>query len=92
LKLKIKKGKNIYLTNERWKHICIEHPNISNNLEYIKKTIIGPLKISNSKYDENVKFYYNYMKDKKSYLLVSVKYLNGEGFVITSFFTKRIEK
>ena len=30
------------------------------------------------------------MDPSERYLLVSVKYLNGEGFVITSFFTNKI--
>ncbi len=30
------------------------------------------------------------MDSLERYLLVAVKYLNGEGFVITSFFTNKI--
>jgi len=39
-----------------------------------------------------VRFYYKFYKNLSKYLLVSVKYLNGEGFVITAFYTSKIEK
>ena len=32
------------------------------------------------------------MKDKKKYLMVAVKTFNGEGFVVTSYFTAKIQK
>ena len=31
--IKDKTGRKIYLTKERWKHICEEHPDVSDNLE-----------------------------------------------------------
>ena len=42
-------------------------------------------------YDVAVSFYYRYYKEKKQYLFVSVKYLSGEGFVITTFYTDKIK-
>jgi hypothetical protein len=39
--------------------------------------------------DTNVRYYYKYYKNRKSkakYLRVIVKYLNGEGFIITAYF------
>jgi len=46
-------------------------------------------------YDENVRYYYRYYKNIESSaknLLVVVKYLNGEGFVITAYFVRSIIK
>jgi len=39
------------------------------------------------------RFYYRYYKDRKTakYLLIIVKYLNGQGFIITSFYTDKIK-
>ncbi|OIO41954.1 hypothetical protein CO155_01480 [Candidatus Pacearchaeota archaeon CG_4_9_14_3_um_filter_35_19] len=34
--------------------------------------------------------YYKHIKEEKAYLLVGVKYLNGKGFVITSFLIRKI--
>ena len=44
-------------------------------------------------YDKSVLYFYKELKQMPSserYLMVSVKYLNGNGFVITSFFTNKI--
>ncbi len=90
--IKDKTGRSIHLSKERWSHICNEHPSLCSKIEEIKSTLFKPLIIKQSKYDENVKFYYNFIKEKKRYLLVSVKYLNGSGFVVTSFYTKKLEK
>lgn len=80
----------IRLTKERWQHISKEHPQIT-NIEELKRTLTLPLKITSNTYDPNaVKYYYRYLKSNKRYLFVAVKYLNGTGFVITSFFRRNI--
>ena len=87
---KDKTGRNVYLTDERWRHI-LKHPEMSNQIEQIKDTLLYPDKITNVNYDPDVGFYYRYYKDRKEYLFVSVKYLNGEGYIITSFYTDKIK-
>src|SRR3989344_1289379 len=79
----------IRLTEERWNHIKTEHPDVK--IEDIKTTIESPTKITSSKYDQEVKWYYKYNKQIKEYLMVPVKYLNGEGFIITSFYVRKIK-
>lgn len=85
-------GRKIHLSNERWKHIVLEHPMLSNKIEEIKDTIINPTSIKRSKYDENIRFYFKFLKESSKYLMVSVKYINGEGFIITAFYTSKLEK
>jgi len=86
-----KSGRRIRLPKERWKHIQVEHSRIS-DLEELKKALINPLKITQSKYDpENVCYYYSYNKNFKRYLFVAVKYLNGDGFIITSYHMRKIQ-
>lgn len=85
-----KTGRLIYLTDERWRHI-LKHPEMSNKLQQIKDTLLYPDKITQVNYDLDVRFYYKYYKDRKEYMFVSVKYLNGEGFIITSFYTDKIK-
>jgi hypothetical protein len=87
-----KTGRKVHLTKERWKHITIKHTNMSDKLDDIKKALENPTLIIPHKYDDSMRNYYLYYKLKKDYLLVSVKYLNGEGFVATSFITKKIIK
>lgn len=87
---KDKSGRNIYLTDERWNHI-LKHAEMSNQVEQIKDALLHPDKITNVSYDPDVRFYYKYHKNRKEYLFISVKYLNGEGYITTSFYTDKIK-
>ena len=83
-------GREIHLSNERWSHIQ-KHAGISGSIEQIKETLKHPDAITGLSYDPKVHFYYKYYKERKEYLFISVKYINGEGFVITSFYTDKIK-
>ncbi len=85
-----KSKRKIHLSKERWKHIKINHPNIV-NMEEIKLALTNPTKIISSDRDMNVKWYYLYNKSKKLYLMVSVKYLNKKGYIITAFYRSTIQ-
>ena len=92
LKIKDKTGRIIHLSKERYKHIA-KHPSMQEPIENIKSTIENPTTIRYNDDDESVNYFYKEFKERDSserYLLVSVKYLNGEGFIITSFFTNKI--
>jgi len=83
-----KSRRKIHLSKERWSHIRKKHPEVE-ELELIEQTIRSPDKITENYSDETVKRYYKYFKDKPNpYLLVIIKYLNGEGYVITAYFDK----
>ena len=93
LEVKDKTGRKIYLSKERWKHITSPvspHTYMVNYLENVKETLIKPDKILDDAGNNGKKYYYKYYKNNKQYLKVIVKYLNGEGFVITSYFVKNI--
>ena len=84
-----KTGKKTHLSKERFKHIQ-KHPHMQDSIENLKITLKNPTTI---RYDEKVTYFYKEFKEmdfSERYLLVSVKYLNGEGFIITSFFTNKI--
>ena len=85
-------GRIIYLSRERWKHIVIRHPELSNSLDNIKQTIILSYLVVQDKYDPRLYYYHIFLKRIKEYLIVSVKYLNGEGFIITAFYSKYKKK
>ena len=88
-----KTGRKIYLTEERCKHI-LKHPEMSNQLENIKDTLLNPLKIISYELENNIFYYYRYYKNRKSiakYLRVIVKYLNSKGFIITAYFIDKIK-
>ncbi len=89
-----KTRRGIRLTKRQWRETTLKHPNMSAYLEEIKETLIKPDVISDYNIDEKVRYYYKYFKQIKSrnkYLLVIVKYLNGEGFVIKSYFEGKIK-
>ena len=88
-----KSGRKVHLSDERWKHLNQEHPEVAPYLEDIKETLKNPVKITTYEFDENVKYYYKYFKERESakYLLVIVKYLNDHGFIITAYFVKNIK-
>ena len=91
LVVKDKKNRIIHLTDERWKHITTKHTNITQILD-INDTLTNPLIIKQDKFDKDVCYYYKFNKLKSMYLMVAVKFLKNNGFVITSFYTKNIKK
>src|SRR3989338_1756475 len=83
-----KTGRKIRLTKEQWAHIRKKHPEVENSNE-VGETIINPDKITYPKFDEAIGCYYKYFKQRPSpdkFLLVLVKYLNGDGYVITAYY------
>ena len=44
------------------------------------------------KYKNSKQKNYKYIKEEKEYIVVIIRILNGEGFVITSYMTSKIEK
>jgi len=90
--VKDKIGRKIHLSKERWKHIRIYHSKIE-SYEEIIETIQKPDKaVSDER--ENVSNFYKYFKHKKQkskFLNVVVKYLNGEGFVMSAYFIRNIK-
>ncbi len=84
-----KTNRKIRLTDNSWKHISTEHPYI--NLEEIQRALQKPTTIKSSKYKDDVCWYYLFNKILKKYLLVSVRYLNGEGFIITAFYVRNLK-
>ena len=86
-----KTGRKIRLTKKQFKHV-ICHMGMENYIEEIKDTLKSPLEIishgAGELYD-----YYNYYKNRKQkakYLQVVVKYLNGHGFILTSYFVRHM--
>ena len=87
-----KTKRNIRLTKKQWKHITVKHPDLAKKEEEIKQTLEKPDLITSHKFDENMGNYYKYNKNERAYLIVAVKYLNGEGYVVTSFYTQQLKK
>lgn len=64
-----------------------------NYLEEIQITLRNPLKIVQQEKGDLTR-YYSYQKNRKypeKYLRIIVKYLNGDGFVITAHFVRNLQ-
>jgi len=88
-----KTGRKIRLTKEQWTHVtspASPHAYMTNHLEKVKETLINLDKIISSIYNIRKSNYYKYYKEKRRFLRTIVSYLNGEGFVITSYFVRNI--
>lgn len=90
MEVKTKDGKTIYLRDVQWKHIKHRHPEMANRLNDIEETIRNPTKIIRHS-DRTIKFY-RFIKNRREYIMTAVKTLNGEGFVITAYLTKKIQE
>src|SRR3989338_2307763 len=86
-----KLDKRVYVTKLRWSLIIkTKHLEIEGKEEEVKETLTEPDEIRQSVSDDSVYLYYkNYGK-----LMVSVvvKHKNGDGFIITAYFTDKIKE
>lgn len=88
-----KSERRVHLTRERWTHIRKKHPEVE-YYEWIEETIKKPDKITQIHIDETIHYFYKYYKNRQPserFLQVVVKYLNGEGYVMTAQFKPYIK-
>ena len=89
-----KLGKMVRLDDERWKHI-LEHPEMENQSFKIKETLADPDEVRKSVHVSSIWLFYKFYISTpvtRKYLLVIVKILNEEGFIVTAFFTDSVKK
>jgi len=92
-KIRSKMGKVVSLDENRWRHV-LEHPEMQNQLDRIKKTVVNP-EVRESIHDPSVLLFYKLYEETpvtEKYLLVIIKALNREGFIVTAFFADRVRK
>jgi hypothetical protein len=84
----------IRLTNDRWEHIVRRHPEMQNQVEKIKETILNPYSILEGDYGELLAVrYYNKTPLTEKYLIVVYKEISdNDGFVLTTYFTRELSK
>jgi len=86
-----KTGRRIRLTKKQWSHMMRRHSYMIEYIEEIKETLQNPDKIKNY-YDKGYYYkHYKYLKAPNRFILVVVKFLNGEGFVVTSYLEEKIK-
>lgn len=86
--------RKLRMTDFNWIHITKKHPEIASQKEKIIGSLEKQDKITESVKDQDTKFYYQYYKNLPShykFVKTIVKYLNGEGFIISSHFVNTIK-
>jgi hypothetical protein len=94
LKVVCKLGKIVRLDRERWVHV-LSHPEMSKQRHKIKETLVDPDEVRQSIRSSEVWLFYKFYDTTpvtQKYMLVAVEFLDGEGFIVTAFFTDKIKK
>lgn len=87
-------GREIRLTAERRDHI-LEHPEMADQFERIQETVKTPESVIATTADDTVHVYHRYYETTpvtSKFLLVAVKVLEDDAFVLTAFFSRREKK
>ena len=85
--------RTIRLTKERHQHI-VERLEMAGQEDRVRETIALPDIVKVSRNDSKVLCYYRWYETTpvtRKYLLCIVKVLDGEGFVITAFYTDQVK-
>src|SRR6266516_913518 len=86
-------GRSVHLTEERWRHI-LEHPEMARQKQRVRATLRKPNLLLTSQYDSSVYLYYRFYSRSpvgRKYLMVAVKILEDDAFIITAFFTDEVK-
>ncbi len=87
-------GRSIRLTRERRAHI-LEHPEMTGQLERLRETLAQPEVVIATTADASVHVYHRHYAETpvtSKFLLVAVKWMNTDAFVLTAFFSSRQKK
>lgn len=85
-----KLDKKIRVTVSYWNYIStVKHVSISGHEADVKGSLTEPIEIRSSKRDPSVYLYYGRSK-AEPFVCTVVKHLNGEGFIITAYLTRRM--
>jgi hypothetical protein len=82
-------GKPIRLTDERWLHIVEGHPEMAGYMHDVLLAVAVPDMVLQGAADELLAAVYN-RNDKL--LVVVYKETEADGFILTAFFTKKMEQ
>lgn len=85
-------GRKIRTTKNYWEKIKeVKHTELKIGIPEVKKTLVDPDEVRISVTDTTILLYAQKQK-KYGILIVAVKVLNGEGFLVTCYQTKKYKK
>jgi len=87
-------GKRVRLTRVQWLHIVFFHPEVESELDKLEQTLKKPeIVVEGATSDTRVCYReFKTTPVSRKYFAVVVKVLDGEGFIMTSYFTERIRR
>lgn len=88
-------GREVRLTDERQRHFVTDHPEMKEQIQKLKETLLKPEKVVRSRTDLQVELFYRHYESTpvtQKYLCVAVKSLINGTFIITAYFTDAIKK
>jgi len=87
-------GRRIRLTEVQWLHIVFFHPEVEGEQNRIKSVLKKPeVVVEGATSDTKVCYrMFRVTPVSRKYLAVVIKVLDGEGFIMTSYFTERIRR
>jgi hypothetical protein len=83
-------GQMIKVLKIGWEHIVVKHPDLKDKFGELVQTIEKPEAVMTSKIDSAVHLYYRHTIEKK-YFCAICRHYNGEGFLITAYYTYHIK-
>lgn len=84
-------GKQVRATEKQWRSIIeFKHPSMAGREAEVQRALTNADQVRQSKSDQAVKLYYR--ASGTNYLCVVVRHLNGDGSLITAYFTTRIKE
>ena len=85
-----KLDKRIRVSRSYWEYIVsVKHPPMRGLEESVKRSLTEPTEVRRSKRDPSVHLFYGNL-DGTLLVCTVVKFLNGEGFIITAYLTRRM--
>ena len=89
------RGRSIRLTDERFDHLQVHHPEMSGQLDRMFETLSDPDIVMRSKVDVSVELFYKHysgspVSDK--FLCIVVKTSGNDNFVITAYYTDTVKR
>ena len=85
-----KLNRKIRINKSYWDYIVnVKHPSMRGLEEFVKNSLTEPIEVRRSRRDQSVHLHYGRFEAKLLVCTV-VKFLNGDGFVITAYLTRRM--
>lgn len=88
-------NRRVRFTDERWEHIRTEHPEMSEQEERIRETLLTPDIILRSRTAPDIELLYRDYRNTpvtRKYLCIVLKIVGDDVFIITAYFTDTIKK